>query len=359
MAAANSINEATTGIAGFTGTAFTATPVTQYQVQIGGATSSTLAGVTNGTTGQVLTANTGAAPTWGASSGLSVGTKITTYDASDTWTKSTSPPSIYIEVIGFNSGGGGGSGRKGTSTASGGGQGGTGGGGWYYQGPESVFGATETVTIGGTSNGGAAQAGDLTDGNNGAAINQSAFGNMLGYLPTAPASGGTTTSAANGQAGRLITPYQSANAGISGGGLGNNTAGGNASVVAGSYFSGTGGGGGGGYDLVVERAGGTGATFFKFDASTTLIAGGTAGTESGTINGGNGNVPLSTGGMITGGTGGGGGGGPKAGTTVGNGGNGAIPGGGGGGGSGGISGTSSSGAGGTGARGRIIVIEHF
>ncbi len=42
---ANSINEATTGIVGFTGTAFTASPSTQYNIQIGGATSSTLANV--------------------------------------------------------------------------------------------------------------------------------------------------------------------------------------------------------------------------------------------------------------------------------------------------------------------------
>jgi hypothetical protein len=61
---ANSINEATTGIVGFTGTSFTATPVTQFDVLIGGATSSAIVNVTNGTTGQFLGANTGAAPTW-------------------------------------------------------------------------------------------------------------------------------------------------------------------------------------------------------------------------------------------------------------------------------------------------------
>ena len=40
---ANSINEATTGIVGFTSTAFTATPVTAHDVLLGGATSSTIA----------------------------------------------------------------------------------------------------------------------------------------------------------------------------------------------------------------------------------------------------------------------------------------------------------------------------
>ncbi len=62
----NSINETTTGISGFTGTGFTGSPATQHSVQIGGATSSTLANVTNGTTGQVLTAITGSAPTFQA-----------------------------------------------------------------------------------------------------------------------------------------------------------------------------------------------------------------------------------------------------------------------------------------------------
>lgn len=42
---ANSINEATTGITGFTGTAFTGTAATQYNVLVGGASSSTLANI--------------------------------------------------------------------------------------------------------------------------------------------------------------------------------------------------------------------------------------------------------------------------------------------------------------------------
>lgn len=43
------------------------TGITQYDILIGGATN-TIANVTNGTNGQVLTANTGAAPTWQAAS---------------------------------------------------------------------------------------------------------------------------------------------------------------------------------------------------------------------------------------------------------------------------------------------------
>lgn len=59
--AANSINEGTTGICGFTGTAFTGTPVTQYNTLVGGATSSALVNISPGTSGQVLTSNGAAA----------------------------------------------------------------------------------------------------------------------------------------------------------------------------------------------------------------------------------------------------------------------------------------------------------
>lgn len=52
---ANSINESTTGVVGFTGTSFPATPVTNHAVIVGGSTSSTLSNVgPSATTGQVL-----------------------------------------------------------------------------------------------------------------------------------------------------------------------------------------------------------------------------------------------------------------------------------------------------------------
>lgn len=55
MVAGNSINESTTGISGFTGTAFVGTPVTNHAVIIGGSTSSTLTNVgPTATAGQVL-----------------------------------------------------------------------------------------------------------------------------------------------------------------------------------------------------------------------------------------------------------------------------------------------------------------
>lgn len=69
----NAINESTTGVVGFTGTSFTATPVTQFQVLIGGATSSTVAGVAVGTAAQVLTSNgAGMAPTFQALPGTTL-----------------------------------------------------------------------------------------------------------------------------------------------------------------------------------------------------------------------------------------------------------------------------------------------
>jgi hypothetical protein len=57
MVASNSINESTTGICGFTGTAFTGTAATQHNVIIGGSTSSTLVNVAPGASGTVLTSN--------------------------------------------------------------------------------------------------------------------------------------------------------------------------------------------------------------------------------------------------------------------------------------------------------------
>lgn len=57
VGAANSINLATAGIVGFTGTAFGATPVTQYNVLLGGASVSTIAQAAPAAAGTVLTSN--------------------------------------------------------------------------------------------------------------------------------------------------------------------------------------------------------------------------------------------------------------------------------------------------------------
>jgi len=61
MTEANAINASTIGIVGNTGTGFTGSAVTQHDVLIGGATSSTISSVGPGSAGQVLQSGGGAA----------------------------------------------------------------------------------------------------------------------------------------------------------------------------------------------------------------------------------------------------------------------------------------------------------
>lgn len=77
---ANSINESTTGIVGFTGTAFTATAATQYNVQVGGSTSSTLASVAPSATSGVPLISQGSSsnPAFGTAIVAGGGTGVTT-----------------------------------------------------------------------------------------------------------------------------------------------------------------------------------------------------------------------------------------------------------------------------------------
>lgn len=86
----------------------------------------------------------------------------TTYDSSNTWTKSTDLPAgcnlMMVELWG-----GGGSGKRHTSNAANAGGGGGGGYSRYFVDPDNC-GATETITIGA---GGAAQTTDITNGNDG------------------------------------------------------------------------------------------------------------------------------------------------------------------------------------------------
>jgi len=81
--AANSINEATTGICGFNGTSFTATAATQYNVQVGGATTSTLASVAPSATVGVPLVSAGAAvnPAFGTAVVAGGGTGATSFTA--------------------------------------------------------------------------------------------------------------------------------------------------------------------------------------------------------------------------------------------------------------------------------------
>lgn len=75
----NAVNEATTGIAGFTGTGFTATAATQYNVLVGGATSSTLANVAPSATSGVPLVSAGASsnPAYGTAVVAGGGTGVT------------------------------------------------------------------------------------------------------------------------------------------------------------------------------------------------------------------------------------------------------------------------------------------
>jgi len=82
---ANSINESTTGIVGFTGTGFTASPTTQYNIQVGGSTSSTLSNVAPSSTSAIplLSQGSSSNPTFStmvvAGGGTGVVTMTTAY----------------------------------------------------------------------------------------------------------------------------------------------------------------------------------------------------------------------------------------------------------------------------------------
>lgn len=283
------------------------------------------------------------------------GVKVTTYTASDTWTKDTNAK--WIRFYMWGAGQGGASGRRATSTTSGGGGGGGTGSLIMMEGPATIFDTTQTVTIAGTTTGAAGQGTNDTNGNglSATAIGATLFGNIQSNASGA-STGGTTT---NGAAGSGATGYYiAANFAGPSGGNGTNTTGANAGNVSTNIPTGGGGGGGSGADSVTIRQAGNGSPRVRQD-STTIQAGGAGGIESGTINGGNGtdNIPGSTLlGVLSGGTGGGGGGGQSAGGVAGIGGNGGIPSGGGGGGGGSLNGTLS-GAGGNGARGQLMVIE--
>jgi len=322
---------------------------------------------------------------------------ISTYDTSGTYTWTKDDRALTVTVIGWGGGGGGGSGRQGSTTAAGGGNGGGNGGCFFYnQLPTSFFDATETVVVGAGGTGGAAQASASTNGTNGTdgtnssigsistTIGVAQFGDSLGGIRVTGAytgsvhnygGGGKNGDSADGGSFRMFTnaPMNLTTTATSAigltaeGGWGTNTAGWTPmNPWYGVYYDGgmnnnaltaTAGGGGGGADSSTERTGGVGGNIYDI-LSNLILAGGTAGLESGTINGGNGNGQVTTGGLMTGGTGGGGGGGQSSGAAAGDGGDGGFPGGGGGGGGGSINGTSS-GAGGDGGDGMVIIIEQF
>ena len=291
---------------------------------------------------------------------LSQGVKVTTFSGSTTW--NADARTKFVEVYGVHGGGGGGSGRNNASTQAPGGGGGGSGAGFYSRGPVAFYGSSQTVTVGSTAAGGAAVATATTNGNNGTNGNTSSFGNLTTANNATGGQGGTNSPGAGGSANIICFCYCSSSTNITAiGGVGGAAAGAaplSDMGIGGNYLGGASGGGGGGYDSVTARAGGRGGMVTNM-LGATLVAAGTAGIETGTLNGGNGaNGTGSTNGIICFGAGGGGGGGGRTNPIGGTGGNGGTPAGGGGGGGGGSTG-GTSGAGGVGAAGQIVVIEYF
>lgn len=315
----------------------------------------------------------------------------TTFTSSDMWTRNAATQTL--EVIGWSGGGGGAAGSSFSPGSIGGGGGGNPGLFWL-SGPAAYFPASAAITIGAGGAGGASTAGG--NGPIGANGGATSFGSLL--TPTAtlqvttPAvfhtGGGRRSGTASDEAGNfgdffnntlLIesnqwASYLSATSPSQGGSSGNGFGGqsGNFSdrgrVASGgtniwngtnSFAMASTGGGGAAIQATSPNtiySGGTGAA--KILPSGTIVPGGTAGIESGIIDGGNGSPGTATVGLVVGGTGGGGGGNQATGGRGGNGGNGGFPGGGGGGGGASQAGAPS-GAGGNGANGKVIIIEYL
>ncbi len=296
---------------------------------------------------------------------LTSSTKITTFGAGAgtyTWTKSTNPPTKWIEVYMWGGGGGGGSGRQGTAEMSGGGGGGAFGTILHETFPAYLFNSTETVLIGAGGSGGISQTSIDTGGLIGTTGNPSS----IGYITSPGGIGGNGGSTGAAAPGTGFTLYNSSKLGYSGsGGSGLITNGSSISQSynTAAYFSkNTLGGGGAGASAITPYQGGTGGSIKDPSDTNVILAGGTGGISSGTINGSNG-LPYVTSsstahGVFGGGSAGGGGGGQYLASAAGTGGNGGLGGGGGGGGGGSID-LTNSGAGGNGGDGLLIVIEYF
>lgn len=180
----NSINESTTGICGFTGSSFVASPMTQYQLVVGSTTSSTLTQISAGTSGQHLMSNgTSSNPSFKS---FSVNLQTFTTPGAFTYTPTSGMVYCIVELIG---GGGGGGGCASTTAATvsvgaGGGSGGyiknvysaanigasksgvVGAGGTVAAGSNGGNGGATTFTVSGTASAGGGNGG-LADGRNG------------------------------------------------------------------------------------------------------------------------------------------------------------------------------------------------
>lgn len=343
--ATNSLNINSSGVVVYNASSgvFAQSVLTQHDVLIGGSTNN-LVSVTPSTAGSVLTSNgTSADPSFQVPATT---TKVTTFISSGTWT--VDPRSKLIEFYVWGGGAGGGSGRCGVSAASSGGSAGAAGGFAF----ERILFANLTsssysITVAGSSTGGASINAIITNGNAGTTGNSSSIGTIC-IVPGGSAGLGGTATGVSGEAAfslNLITSFSgeiSGNGGLNGVGPSNDQI----------YAWATGGGSAAGYTISTAHTGGSSGNITDLSGNI-LVSGGTAGDNLGNP-GGNGNSPSNQL-IVIGGTGGGGGGISAAGVS-GSGGNGGFPGGGGGGGAGALSSTPS-GAGGNGAQGQIIIVE--
>lgn len=351
---------------GFTGTSstinvsFVFPDITQFgTLHLANALSTTNGGTnvsSAGSSGNVLTSN---GTDWISTTPNTQPTKITKFTGSNTWTKATNPGPVLIRIIAWGGGGGGGSGRVGAvSTARYGGGGGAAGQVIDCLFQASAFSASETVTIGGTANGGNAQTSADSNGNPGTVGNRTSIGSVVVAVGGGFGSGGTNAAGTPGIYPMTVTEtgfvYQANEYGY-----------GRSSILSlspnagiqGSFLIPSGGGGGGG--LLTNNTQGSGSAAgaqYLTDNSTVQTAGGTAGLIDGAGGGMGNNSSINY--FWFGATGGGGGAASLI-TNGGNGGNGGIPGAGGGGGGAALDATGNSGAGGNGARGELWVIEYF
>lgn len=104
---ANSINETTTGITGFTGTAFTGSPATQYNVQVGGASTDLLSNVAPSATSGVPLVSQGSSanPSFTTAVVAGGGTGNTTFTAYSLITAGTTATGSFQNVSGVGTSG--------------------------------------------------------------------------------------------------------------------------------------------------------------------------------------------------------------------------------------------------------------